>query len=129
MVRLTHLKTRRNLHSHGIPAPLSRHNNEVSGFGDDGDGDAGDNWRVECWPRAGSEEAPERLWTSAALVRFLHVDTKAHLAGSSKAKFTQANCPRCPIQGELEVSGTSRNSDVAVQSSLFCAEDGVYLRL
>ncbi|XP_052248639.1 stromal cell-derived factor 2-like isoform X2 [Dreissena polymorpha] len=37
-IRLMHLQTRRNLHSHHFQSPLS-HNLEVSPFGEDGEGD------------------------------------------------------------------------------------------
>ena len=39
-IRLTHLQTSRNLHSHHFQSPLS-HNLEVSAFGEDGEGDEG----------------------------------------------------------------------------------------
>ena len=43
-VRLEHAGTGKNLHSHtGVKAPLSQRQ-EVSGFGDDGSGDMGDDW-------------------------------------------------------------------------------------
>ena len=35
------------MHSHNVRSPLSQRN-EVSGFGEDGDGDDGDNWIIEC---------------------------------------------------------------------------------
>ena len=47
-IRLEHIETGKNLHSHGMPSPLSRRN-EISGYGDDGDGDTGDNWMIECY--------------------------------------------------------------------------------
>ena len=47
VIRLEHMLTGRNLHSHEIPSPLSG-NNEVSAFGDEGQGDTGDNWTIEC---------------------------------------------------------------------------------
>jgi len=40
VIRLTHLTTNRNLHSHHFQSPLSR-NLEVSAFGDNGEGDEG----------------------------------------------------------------------------------------
>ena len=47
-IRLEHNLTGRNLHSHaGVQAPLSG-NQEVSGYGDGGDGDQNDDWEVEC---------------------------------------------------------------------------------
>tara|TARA_B110000305_G_C18960716_1_gene412625 strand:- start:313 stop:501 length:189 start_codon:yes stop_codon:yes gene_type:complete len=41
------METAKNLHSHPVAAPLSR-KNEVSAFGDDGEGDTSDNWIIEC---------------------------------------------------------------------------------
>ena len=40
IVRLTHVATNRNLHSHHFQSPLS-HNLEVSAFGEEGEGDDG----------------------------------------------------------------------------------------
>ena len=44
-IRLLHIATRRNLHSHLFQSPLSN-NQEVSAFGENGDGDEGDNWGI-----------------------------------------------------------------------------------
>jgi dolichyl-phosphate-mannose--protein O-mannosyl transferase len=47
-IRLTHLDTMRNLHSHEVKSPLSSQQ-EVTGFGEgDAKGDAGDDWVVQC---------------------------------------------------------------------------------
>lgn len=46
IIRIQHMTTGRNLHSHGIPSPVTGQQ-EVSGYGDDGAGDSNDNWRVE----------------------------------------------------------------------------------
>ena len=40
-IRLTHVTTDKNLHSHHFQSPLS-HNLEVSAFGDEGEGDEGE---------------------------------------------------------------------------------------
>ena len=40
-IRLTHVATKRNLHSHRFSSPLSR-NLEVSAFGEEGEGDEGE---------------------------------------------------------------------------------------
>ena len=45
IIRLEHADTKKNLHSHLFRAPLSG-NQEVSAFGDEGNGDTGDNWQV-----------------------------------------------------------------------------------
>ena len=45
VIRLTHVATRRNLHSHAIRSPVTGQQ-EVSCFGSEGQGDANCNWRV-----------------------------------------------------------------------------------
>ncbi|XP_055851879.1 protein O-mannosyl-transferase 2 [Episyrphus balteatus] len=46
LVRLEHVPTKRNLHSHAVPAPLTKKHHQVTGYGEDGVGDANDVWRV-----------------------------------------------------------------------------------
>uniref|UniRef100_A0A8D2ZFB7 Stromal cell-derived factor 2 n=1 Tax=Scophthalmus maximus TaxID=52904 RepID=A0A8D2ZFB7_SCOMX len=46
-IRLTHVNTGRNLHSHYFTSPLSS-NQEVSAFGEEGEGDHLDEWTVQC---------------------------------------------------------------------------------
>ncbi len=46
-IRLEHMTTARNLHSHHFSSPLSN-SQEVSAFGEDGEGDTGDVWTVVC---------------------------------------------------------------------------------
>lgn len=46
LIRLEHRPTRRNLHSHKEPAPVSRKHFQVTGYGENGTGDANDVWRV-----------------------------------------------------------------------------------
>ncbi|XP_055371779.1 protein O-mannosyl-transferase 2 isoform X2 [Condylostylus longicornis] len=46
LVRLEHVPTRRNLHSHREPAPLTKKHHQVTGYGEDGVGDANDVWRI-----------------------------------------------------------------------------------
>ncbi|XP_014661864.1 PREDICTED: stromal cell-derived factor 2-like [Priapulus caudatus] len=78
----------RNLHSHFFQSPLS-HNQEVSCFGEGGDGDTGDNWVVVC---SGDH------WERNEPIRLRHQDTDAylHLTGDSYGR---------PIHGQKEVSG------------------------
>ena len=47
VIRLVHSQTKRNLHSHKVPAPMTKENWEVSGYGDDKIGDINDYWVVE----------------------------------------------------------------------------------
>jgi dolichyl-phosphate-mannose--protein O-mannosyl transferase len=129
VVRLTHLKTNRNLHTNMNRAPLTRSSLEVSG-NNDGLGDTGDNWRIECLQRKEgveneySVDESISLWMSNTLVRFKHVETERYLTSSKKRKYDQTNCPHCPIVGELEVSAGGRQSD----DSVFRADNGIYLR-
>lgn len=70
VIRLEHLNTKRNLHSHGgIRSPLSNQQ-EVTAYGDSGIGDFNDNWRIEI------EHGTIRpIWQKKAKIRFIHVDT------------------------------------------------------
>ncbi len=67
VVRLEHVLTGRNLHSHsGHPSPVTRQQ-EVTCFGEHGVGDGNDNWRLEI--EDGSE------WLPGLSVRLVHVNT------------------------------------------------------
>lgn len=113
-IRLTHLETKRNLHTHGIPSPLSRQQ-EITGFGEDGKGDTGDDWVVQC---------KTKYWMRDSSVRILHTDTNRYLAGSANVKFTQQNCGHgCPILNHLEAFGRKQIDDY----SLLKVEMGVML--
>jgi len=83
IIRLEHIQTKRNLHSHGgIPSPLTGQQ-EVSAYGDMGEGDFNDNWKVEV--RGGG------VWYEKKRVRLIHVDTGGALhshAGHSHPQFT-----------------------------------------
>jgi len=94
-VRLTHLSTGKNLHSHHFQSPLS-HNLEVSAFGEHGEGDDGDNWVVVC---------TGQQWKREDKVRLKHVvsDYYLHVSGDTYGR---------PIQGQKEVSGYSSPSEL-----------------
>jgi hypothetical protein len=101
IIRLEHSVTSKNLHSHLFRAPLSG-NQEVSGFGDNGSGDTGDNWRVQC-------EGNEKYWQRGASIYFIHVDTAKILFSADNVKFNQQNCGGgCPIMNQNEVSASAR---------------------
>jgi len=89
-VRLEHLNTMKNLHSHLFSSPLSN-NQEISAFGDNGEGDTGDVWEVQCRTTS---------WKREDAVQFRHVDTSAYLAVSG-------NSFGRPINGQLEIVGLS----------------------
>jgi len=67
VVRLQHVATQRNLHSHpGIPSPVTGQQ-EVACFGANGVGDTNDDWRVEV--EGGGP------WQSGTAVRLIHTRT------------------------------------------------------
>ncbi|KAL8594954.1 Stromal cell-derived factor 2-like protein [Nucella lapillus] len=93
-IRLMHLSTRRNLHSHHFQSPLS-HNLEVSAFGEDGEGDEGDNWVVVC---------KDMYWSREEKFRLKNVVTEyyLHVSGQTFGR---------PIKGQKEVCGYPGPSD------------------
>lgn len=46
LIRLEHVITKRNLHSHSEIAPVSKRHYQVTGYGENGTGDANDVWKV-----------------------------------------------------------------------------------
>jgi dolichyl-phosphate-mannose--protein O-mannosyl transferase len=99
LIRLEHVSTGKNLHSHLFRAPLSG-NQEVSGFGgENAEGsDSGDNWKIIC-------DSGDSYWGRGSPVSFSHADTSKYLFSSGAAKFTASNCGQgCPIMGQNEVS-------------------------
>jgi hypothetical protein len=66
IIRLEHVPTRKNLHSHsGFPSPVTRQQ-EVTCFGSAGIGDGNDNWRVEL---------EVSTWDVRKRLRLIHVPT------------------------------------------------------
>ncbi|MDD2710715.1 MAG: hypothetical protein PHV34_22270 [Verrucomicrobiae bacterium] len=75
VIRLEHVATHKNLHSHNDhPSPLTRQQ-EVTAYGADGIGDDNDNWVVKL---SGS-----RLWTFGIQVRLVHKNTSMALHSHS----------------------------------------------
>jgi len=93
MLRLKHANTNKFLHSHAVGSPLSKQAHEISGY--DEPGDKGDNWRVEC----------DSYWMRDAGIRLVHGNTNKYLHSTASQRFTQRNCPNCPIVGQQEVTG------------------------
>ncbi|KAJ1420061.1 MIR motif-containing protein [Ochromonadaceae sp. CCMP2298] len=100
--RLEHADSKKNLHSHLFQAPLSG-GQEVSGFGDEqGNGDTGDNWTVQC-------ESSDAVWMRHKSVYLRHVDTGMFLSSSQSFQFNQQNCGgNCPIMAQTEVSASAK---------------------
>lgn len=70
VIRLEHLMTGKNLHSHNEFQSPASHQGEVTCFGEHGVGDANDNWRIEV--TIGEAGAP---WRVEHQFRLIHVGT------------------------------------------------------
>ncbi|XP_012632152.1 stromal cell-derived factor 2-like protein 1 isoform X1 [Microcebus murinus] len=106
-VRLTHVLTGKNLHTHHFSSPLSN-NQEVSAFGEDGEGDDLDLWTVRC---------SGKHWEREAAVRFQHVGTSVFLSVTGEQYGS-------PIRGQHEVHGmTSANTH-----NMWKAMEGIFIK-
>ncbi|KAK7071750.1 Stromal cell-derived factor 2-like protein [Halocaridina rubra] len=90
-IRIEHLATKRNLHSHHFSSPLSDQQ-EISAFGEEGEGDTGDDWIVIC----DGEE-----WARHDAIMLRHHDTDVYLG-------VTGNQYGRPIFGQNEVVGLPR---------------------
>jgi dolichyl-phosphate-mannose--protein O-mannosyl transferase len=82
-IRLEHMNSGRNLHSHAaFDSPVSGRQ-EVSGFGTSGDGDGGDNWIVECE----SDDVQGKVYGKTKFY-LKHKDTGMYLYTDINSKFT-----------------------------------------
>ena len=74
VIRLTHRATTRNLHSHTVPAPVSKLSNEVSCYGNATIGDIHDYWVVEVVDdiKQGSRDKVDRIHSLTTRLRFRH---------------------------------------------------------
>jgi dolichyl-phosphate-mannose--protein O-mannosyl transferase len=113
VVRLSHVPTKRNLHSHNVVSSLSRQQ-EVTAWGDNYEGDGGDDWKVVC---------PTRYWERTTTVRLWHRDTQRYLGAASNVNYNVKNCGQeCPILDHLEAFGRKQADeygDFQVESGLF----------
>ena len=116
-IRLQHVNTGKNLHSHLHQAPKGR-DKEVSAYAKEGemgiwnDGDSGDNWELIC----GEDEIDKGVWRRFASVALRNVDTMNYLSSSKSNMFGH------PIPGQLQVDATSKNT----KKSKWKTNEGVY---
>ncbi|XP_006819012.1 protein O-mannosyl-transferase 2-like, partial [Saccoglossus kowalevskii] len=80
LIRLEHLQTRRNLHSHKEPAPITKKHYQVTGYGENGLGDANDIWKIEII------DGPDKthIKTVRTKMRLIHFITGCALHSHSK---------------------------------------------
>ncbi|KAI0345390.1 glycosyltransferase family 39 protein [Trametopsis cervina] len=74
VIRLSHFATTRNLHSHNIPAPVTKLNHEVSCYGNSSIGDNHDHWVVEIVDdiKLGKKANVKRIHALTTRLRFRH---------------------------------------------------------
>ena len=108
-VRLTHIQTMANLHSHHVGSPLSGEQ-EVSCYGEGGEGDHLDDWVVVC---SGA------YWRREQHVRFKHIETGAYLGCSGRTYGR-------PIHGQYEVVGSL--SDTSGSQKQWKTMEGVFVK-
>lgn len=72
VIRLSHAATTRNLHSHVVPAPVTKLNHEVSCYGNATIGDDKDYWVVETVDDLKGGKKPSRVHSLTTRMRFRH---------------------------------------------------------
>ena len=76
----------------------------MSCFGNDGQGDTGDNWRVIC-----DGQSKGISLTGRIVFQIQHVDTKRYLFTEAGVDYNNRNCGNnCPIMGQVEISCDER---------------------
>jgi len=112
LVRLEHSSSKRNIHSHLEPAPISKRHYQVSGYGENGTGDANDVWRVEI---VGGKDG-DIVNTLISRLKFHHYFVKCVLTCSGK------NLPKWGFeQQEVSCNPTTRdpNAEWNVEDNIF----------
>lgn len=115
VIRLSHVTTKRNLHTHNVVSSLSRQQ-EITAWGDDYEGDGGDDWIVKC--------SSGRFWErGSSKIRLFHRDTQRYLGAADNVDYNVKNCgAECPLLNHLEAFGRKQADeygDFQVESGLF----------
>lgn len=128
IIRLEHVETQKNLHSHSQFESAISKSKEVTGYGDDGEGDEADNWLLECLDDKTKRISLEMKDTIKGTTKFQlrHTISQALAVCELKNAYTNQNCPRCPIVGELEVSGQHKQTSM---QTLWRIESGIFMPL
>ncbi|KAK7455307.1 Dolichyl-phosphate-mannose--protein mannosyltransferase 2 [Stygiomarasmius scandens] len=90
VIRLSHKPTTRNLHSHPIPAPVTKLNWEVAGYGNSTIGDQQDHWVVEVVDdvvrgdiKKQKNEKEQRIHSLTTRLRFKHQTLGCYLRAAN----------------------------------------------
>jgi len=115
LIRLEHVQTRRNLHSHREPAPLTKKHLQVTGYGENGTGDANDIWKLII---VGGKEGDE-LETVTSKFTLVHYLQSCLLVASGK---------QLPKWG-FEQQEVTCNPNIRDKSGYWNVEDNIYSKL
>ena len=103
VIRLEHISTGKNLHSHDFKSFVTN-SQEACAFGEDGNGDVNDNFRITCYKQNDNDTI-----TGKTEFFLQHVPTEKWLYINYKTSmFNDGNCRGCPIRGQREVSLTGK---------------------
>ena len=99
VIRLEHVATGKNLHSHDFKSFVTN-SQEACAFGENGDGDVNDNFRITCYKQNDNETI-----TGKTEFFLQHVPTQNWLYINYKTSmYDDNNCRGYPILGQKEVS-------------------------
>uniref|UniRef100_T1J5X4 Protein O-mannosyl-transferase 2 n=1 Tax=Strigamia maritima TaxID=126957 RepID=T1J5X4_STRMM len=115
LIRLEHWPTKRNLHSHKEAAPVTKKHFQVSGYGENGTGDANDVWRVEI---VGGKDG-DAVQTVTSKLKLVHALAKCALHGHGK------QLPKWGYE-QMEVSC---NPNLRDSNNLWNVEDNYFPKL
>ena len=103
VIRLEHIATGKNLHSHEFKSFVTN-SQEACAFGDDGNGDVNDNFRINCYKQNDND-----IITGKTEFFLQHVPTENWLYINYRTSmYDDNNCRGCPIRGQREVSLTTK---------------------
>ncbi|CAB3246356.1 unnamed protein product [Arctia plantaginis] len=112
LVRLTHAQTGRNLHSHRERAPITTKHMQVTGYGEDGVGDANDVWKIII---SGGKDGDE-VQTVKSKLMFVHYLQACVLTTTGK---------QLPKWG-YEQQEVSCNPNLRDKNALWNVEDNIF---
>lgn len=85
IIRLEHVVTQRNLHSHFVSAPVTKRHYQVTCYGEKGIGDANDLWVIQKeQSRTSNSDTDDRVYTVKTRFKLIHYLTNCALHSHSK---------------------------------------------
>lgn len=137
VIRLKHAPTTRNLHSHFVPAPVTKLNHEVSCYGNETIGDQHDYWVVEVVDdiKQGAKDQVQRIHSLTTRLRFKHQALGCYLRAANAIlpqwgfKQVEVSCDKENNPGDahtywnVESHSNDRRTLAPLFIKLFCLDD------